>query len=820
VLVWRIRRLALRAFIGLSSRRTLPRQALSADGAVPTLFFAHYRVFMDAVVAWLVLPRDTLFVVHPFVSTSHLWFRCLAWLGGIRLVAVSSDRPFAIRVALRALRQGRPLCMFPMEQSSGQGPSPLYQGASFLLARTGARLVPMAVARREGIRLLAPAALESGDAGQSAGPASWGLKVPAAVERRNIFVAGSLGYSLSTPAPSDPAAARQSGARHAGAHRLKMIAAMLSMQASGDETLWSVAQRAGDRAGLRTPLFESHRGRAVSPVAFAHFAQDYSRLIEQVSAPGEILGLIVPNSARGAAVYLATVSIGRIAALLPHDAPAAQVVQCAREAGARSVIAFRTHVGAQLSYQTMGALEDAGVRVVYLDRPLPERRASVRALLADMPLVSGVKRDPHRPSTILFSRNGGVPGRAALHSDATLIAAASQLKLACGVRADDCVLSSLPLHDPTGLIAGVILPLISGARSVLQDHPRTRPRLPEIAHARNATLVFAAIADIAHALDDGHPCDLQGVRSVVVSGGPAGKSLQHRWLLRYGRPLLESLGSAEMGGLTAVNGWMGFSVASVGRPFPGIEVRLDEADPAGAGRLALRAPSAFLGYVNQGTLAGRQRADWIDTGQRVRITGEGHIVLIDTDERRLDPSRPAALDTKRRAESDEASAESDEVLAALYEAAPALYEGAPALYEAAPELNEVSAAVYEDADELDEVPAAACAASAELDEVPAVVYQGADELDVVPAAACAASAELDEVAAAAYEAPAEAEDQTSVDAVPRPQGPDGSLMARGEMSGDALQARQADGAAGRSRREDSGGAQRKSRVEKRRDTVS
>jgi acyl-[acyl-carrier-protein]-phospholipid O-acyltransferase/long-chain-fatty-acid--[acyl-carrier-protein] ligase len=645
VFMWRVRRLCVRVLLAAGTRRSLPRDVLAPHGAAPVLFFAHYRTLLDGMVLWLALPRQTVFVVHPFITTARFWFRCLAWLGGVRTIAVSSDRPFAIRGALRAIKAGKPVCMFPMEVMGSQGPSPLYQGVSFLLLKTNARLAPLAASRREGVGVLdvpvARAAQEQAaqeqvaqeqvsqeqvaqeQVSQEQADGAW-LSVPESTARRNLFRAGSVGESLASAPPSD------APGRHAVAHRMKLIASMLSFQAAGEETLWTVLRSAADRGAPRQYIFENHRGRVLSNGSFVHFAKEYSRLIEQVSDPGEIVGLIVPSSARGAAVYFGTVSIGRIAALLPHDLPARTVVGCAHEAGARTVIAFRSHVGAQLSYQTMGALEDAGIRVVYLDRPLPERRsaASFRALLADVPLASGLKRDARAPSTILFGTDAHGVWTAALHSDSSLLAAAGQLKLAGWVRPEDAILCALPIYDPMGLAAGVILPLISGARSILQDHPQTNPRLAEVAYNRNATLIFAGRADIREAARDGHSCDLHGVRSVVVSGVPADSWLQHRWLLKYGRPLLESYGLAEMGGFVAINGWMGFSLGGAGRLFPGIEARTVDPDPAGAGTIELHARSAFLGYIAGGKLEGREPGRWVATGTRACLNAEGHLVIV------------------------------------------------------------------------------------------------------------------------------------------------------------------------------------------------
>ena len=102
---------------------------------------------------------------------------------------------------------------------------------------------------------------------------------------------------------------------------------------------------------------------------------------------------------------------------------------------------------------------------------------------------------------------------------------------------------------------------------------------------------------------------------------------------RYGAPLAEEYGTAECVSIMGASG-LETPHGSVGRPYPGVEVRLlDGAGrevPQGAiGELAVRSPGIMLGYLDdRDATAAVLRDGWYHTGDSARRDAAGYYYIL------------------------------------------------------------------------------------------------------------------------------------------------------------------------------------------------
>ncbi len=137
-----------------------------------------------------------------------------------------------------------------------------------------------------------------------------------------------------------------------------------------------------------------------------------------------------------------------------------------------------------------------------------------------------------------------------------------------------------------------------------------------------------------------------GQLRVCGSGSaPLGKELAE-FYMAIGLPLVEGYGLTE-GGVVAMNPLDRPKAGSVGRPLPGVEVRLAE-----DGELLIRSATLFSGYYKdlEGT-AQVLRDGWLKTGDLAEIDPEGYIyitgrkkeLIISSNGKKIYPSRIEAL---------------------------------------------------------------------------------------------------------------------------------------------------------------------------------
>jgi long-chain acyl-CoA synthetase len=161
--------------------------------------------------------------------------------------------------------------------------------------------------------------------------------------------------------------------------------------------------------------------------------------------------------------------------------------------------------------------------------------------------------------------------------------------------------------------AGEILQLIQDERV------RTWPGVPTM-----------AIRILEHPDFESH--DLSSLRSFPLGGAPLPQALLDRMMAKL--PQLQKRGLANTWGMTETGGFMTVAgnvdlserPGTVGKPYPVVELRIDNPDRAGCGEVLVRAPTVMLRYV--GIDDGTVDADgWLHTGDLGHLDDEGYLYL-------------------------------------------------------------------------------------------------------------------------------------------------------------------------------------------------
>jgi acyl-CoA synthetase (AMP-forming)/AMP-acid ligase II len=179
--------------------------------------------------------------------------------------------------------------------------------------------------------------------------------------------------------------------------------------------------------------------------------------------------------------------------------------------------------------------------------------------------------------------------------------------------------------------------LMSGATTYLLDRWRASDALELIATHRMASVggVAPQLALMLRVPDFDH-YDLSAVRTIVMGGGPSPPALVDEARRRFDAAYSIRYSSTESGGIgtgTAFDADDEEALYTVGRPRPGVEVRIVDDDgrplPDGeVGELCLRSPAVMSGYWRDPeATAATLRDGWLHTGDLARIDGSGCVRL-------------------------------------------------------------------------------------------------------------------------------------------------------------------------------------------------
>jgi len=121
---------------------------------------------------------------------------------------------------------------------------------------------------------------------------------------------------------------------------------------------------------------------------------------------------------------------------------------------------------------------------------------------------------------------------------------------------------------------------------------------------------------------------LGGELEAMITGGAFIEASVLQFFYDLGIPVANGYGLTEAGTAITVNDLKPFRADTVGKPLPGVEIRLVKCDAEGVGQVATRSKMVMAGYVDDPELTAETIQDgWLMTGDLGRIDSSGHLHL-------------------------------------------------------------------------------------------------------------------------------------------------------------------------------------------------
>jgi long-chain acyl-CoA synthetase len=117
------------------------------------------------------------------------------------------------------------------------------------------------------------------------------------------------------------------------------------------------------------------------------------------------------------------------------------------------------------------------------------------------------------------------------------------------------------------------------------------------------------------------------LRAIIV-GGAFSEPQTLQFFYDLGIPVANGYGLTEAGTAITVNDLHPFRADTVGKPLPGMEVRIVDPDQDGIGQVTVRSKTVMSGYLNEPELTAETIVDgWLQTGDLGRFDSAGHLQL-------------------------------------------------------------------------------------------------------------------------------------------------------------------------------------------------
>ncbi len=319
------------------------------------------------------------------------------------------------------------------------------------------------------------------------------------------------------------------------------------------------------------------------------------------------VGLLLPASVGGAVANFGVTLAGRAAVNLNFTSGEQNCRSAIEQCGIKTVITSRVF------------LEKANLpewpEMVYLEDLLPRfsRSAKIRALItarfAPARALAG-NVEPDDVASVLFSSGStGVPKGIEL-THWNVISNIESAAAVFPMDGDHCMLGVLPLFHSFGYTFALWFPVVEQIRAAFHPNPTEAKAIGDLAQKHRATFFLSTPTFCAQYIRKCTGEQFSTLRYILVGAEKLRESIAEEFKAKFGVGLLAGYGATELGPCAAVNtpenangsGQEGTRSGSVGRPLPGVSVRIVDPDtreplpPGVQGMLLVKSPSRMPGY--------------------------------------------------------------------------------------------------------------------------------------------------------------------------------------------------------------------------------
>jgi acyl-[acyl-carrier-protein]-phospholipid O-acyltransferase/long-chain-fatty-acid--[acyl-carrier-protein] ligase len=582
-----------------------------SEGGPRSLIALNHVSWLDAGVALALCETPPVFAIDAQVAKLW-WVKPLLRLG--HALPLDPAKPFATRVLIHAVAEGRPVVIFPEGRITVTGSlMKVYDGAAMVADKGGASIIPV---RIDGLEKSLFSRLSRGQV------------------RRRLFPKLTVTALAPQYLAIDPALRGRARRAAGGAALYRILSDLVFRTTPTDLTLFQAVAKAARQHGRRHIAVQDPTSGTMTYGRLLTGAAVLGRALSHLAPEGEAVGVLMPNANATAALILGLVSAGRVPAMLNFTAGPTNILAACRAARVRTIVTSRAFVEKGPLDKVVAALEAGeegmGPKFLYLE----DLRASLGTGAKLRGLLQGgrslARRRPDDPAFILFTSGSEGAPKGVVLSHRNVLANVAQVAARIDFGSGDRLFNVLPVFHSFGMSCGLMLPLISGVRVYLYPSPLHYRLIPELVYGSNATVLFGTDTFLAGYARTANAYDFRSLRYVIAGAEPVRAATRALYVEKFGLRLLEGYGVTETSPVLALNTPMFNRFGTVGQLLPGIERRLAPVPGIeGAGRLMIRGPNVMLGYVRATAPGVIEPPDegWYDTGDIVAIDADAFVSI-------------------------------------------------------------------------------------------------------------------------------------------------------------------------------------------------
>jgi acyl-[acyl-carrier-protein]-phospholipid O-acyltransferase/long-chain-fatty-acid--[acyl-carrier-protein] ligase len=361
----------------------------------------------------------------------------------------------------------------------------------------------------------------------------------------------------------------------------------------------------------------------IASLALAHGFESYD---------GGFIGIMLPTSAGCALAIIAALMSGRTPVMINYATGAeANARRAAERCGFRVIITARALLEKVECPELPGMvfLEDL-VSGMSIGQKL---RATLLSLLPTKWLLRRIGGGADDDDVLVLFTTGSEREPKAV--ELTHRNVASNVDGMCEVfelTPDDSMLANMPYFHVFGQTVNLWVPISCGMTMYTHADPLKYRAVVKTIREEGPTIVVGTPSFLRGYVAESRPGDFRSVRILVGGADTVPNVLREAFRAKHGIEICEGYGATETSPVVCVNTLGANRPGSVGRPLPGVLVRIvdyrtgEESAPGETGKILVGGPGVMKGYLNDLEETSRSIRDgWYDTGDMGRLDGDGYL---------------------------------------------------------------------------------------------------------------------------------------------------------------------------------------------------
>ncbi|MDK9718781.1 MAG: acyl-[ACP]--phospholipid O-acyltransferase, partial [Trichlorobacter sp.] len=359
---------------------------------------------------------------------------------------------------------------------------------------------------------------------------------------------------------------------------------------------------------------------------------------------GTNVGVLLPPSMAGFTANIALTLLGKVPVNLNYTASRDAFASSLEQAGITCVVTSKKVLeklpDLPMPHQII-LLEDAMTSLGSLEK----LQSLLKARLAPRMTLCSQRPNPDDTATIIFSSGSTGTPKGVMLSHHNILSNIESLRAVFQPDQNDRVAAVLPLFHSLGFTGTLWLPLLSGFSSACHSNPLEATQVVKLVRNEKATILIATPTFLSAYLRKADPEDFKSLRLVITGAEKLKTELANAFEEKFKLRPLEGYGATELSPVISLNipdveiggvRQKGQLPGSVGRPIPGVAVRISDPDSGALlddgkpGLIEVAGPNLMTGYLGKPEETAKVIRDgWYNTGDIGYINEQGFVVITD-----------------------------------------------------------------------------------------------------------------------------------------------------------------------------------------------